>query len=75
MIGIYFSGTGNSKYALDMFGRELSKDFISISIENKEVTKMISRNKDLIIAYPIYFSSLPKILDDFIQENIELFRE
>ena len=37
MIGIYFSGTGNSRYALEVFCREYDKEIAVYSIEDKDV--------------------------------------
>ena len=37
MTGIYFSGTGNSKYALEVLCREYDKEIAVYSIEDKDV--------------------------------------
>ena len=36
MVGIYFSGTGNSKYAVELFCKEYDKEFSAYSIEDTE---------------------------------------
>ena len=37
MIGIYFSGTGNSRYATELFCREYDKETRVFSIEDSDV--------------------------------------
>lgn len=73
MIGIYFSGTGNTKYCIEKFMKYYDEKSQVISIENKRVTDEIKKNKDIVLAYPIYYSNLPKIVRDFITFNQELF--
>lgn len=73
MIGVYFSGTGNTKYCIEKFMNYYNEKSQVISIEDKTVTDEIKRNKDIVLAYPIYYSNLPKIVRDFITFNRELF--
>ena len=76
MMGLYFSGTGNTKYVLELFLKKLHKSNYTIcSIEENHVVECIKQAKEIVIAYPIYYSSLPKIVNDFIDINIELFRD
>lgn len=73
MVGIYFSGTGNSKYCLEQFLKEVNPSTSCISIEDENVINEIQKNEQIILAYPIYFSNLPKILHDFIISNSKAF--
>ena len=74
MIGIYFSGTGNSKYAVELFCREYDEGAKAYSIEDPSVLSVIP-NVDLIVfAYPVQYSTVPKILRDFVTDNKELWR-
>lgn len=76
MIGVYFSGTGNSKYVVDQFLiRKSPNDYTMHSIEENDVTEYIKQANEIVIGYPIYYSALPKIFNDFLDENIELFRD
>ena len=45
MIGIYFSGTGNSKYALEVFLREYDNDLVMFSIEVYLVCECFGRKE------------------------------
>lgn len=73
MLGIYFSGTGNTKHCIQKFLNEVNKSAYCISIEDKNVIQEIKENDVIILAYPIYFSNLPKIMRDFIVKNRALF--
>lgn len=73
MIGIYFSGTGNTKHGLKVFMNEIERDAQCISIEDENAVEAIRRSDSIVLAYPIYFSNLPKIMRDFIQINGKLF--
>ena len=73
MTGIYFSGTGNSRYAAEFFCREYDKDSAVFSIEDDNVIKEIEHSDLLVFAYPVQFSTVPKILRDFITNNKELW--
>lgn len=69
MLGIYFSGTGNSKYALTYFITKYDPNGEIISIENKEVIEKISDNNEITFCFPVYYSSLPKIVKDFVADH------
>lgn len=74
MIGIYFSGTGNTKYCIEKFLSFLGNDIPIISIEDKCLFDEVKKHSEIILAYPIYFSSLPKIVKDFIVNKKEVFK-
>ena len=74
MIGIYFSGTGNSRYAVELFCAEYDKSVCVFSIEDDNVIKAVKNEDMLIFAYPVQYSTVPKILRDFIIDNKELWK-
>jgi len=73
MLGIYFSGTGNSKYAAELFCNEYDKTSRAISIEDENIIIEIKNNDFLVFSYPVQYSTAPKILRDFISDNYELW--
>lgn len=74
MIGIYFSGTGNTKYCIEKFISIYDKKISAIPLEEAELAiNEISSHDSLIIAYPIYYSNLPKIVRDFIIDNSHIW--
>ena len=74
MIGIYFSGTGNSKYALELFLDNYNKAARAFPLEDKNIIHYIKENKEIVFSYSVQFSSLPKMLKDFIDHNKHLWR-
>lgn len=74
MIGIYFSGTGNTKYCIEQFVSEIDSAASCVSIEDASVVTKIQNNEQIVLAYPIYFSNLPKIMHDFIENNQNAFK-
>ena len=74
MIGIYFSGTGNSKYALELFLDNYNKAARAFPLEDKNIIHYIKENKEIVFSYSVQFSSLPKMLKDFIDHHKHLWR-
>lgn len=73
MIGIYFSGTGNSKYAVELFLKEYGADSI-FSIEDKNHIEHIKNHDEIVFGYPVQYSDVPKYLKDYIQNHSELWK-
>jgi len=74
MIGIYFSGTGNSKYALEVFIREYDNNSVLFSIEDKNLIEHINSHEEIVFSYPVQYSAVPKILSDFIHNNFSVWQ-
>lgn len=74
MVGIYFSGTGNTKFCVEEFIKNIDKSGKCISIEEESIIDEIKKNDFLVLGYPIYYSTLPKILKDFLVKNREVFK-
>ena len=74
MVGVYFSGTGNSRYVLEKFLSEYDEAAKAYSIENPEVFEAVKKDDMLAFAYPVQYSTVPKILRDFIRDNKELWK-
>jgi ferredoxin len=74
MVGIYFSGTGNSKYAAELFCKEYDKESVAYSIEDTEALVAIANEDFIIFAYPVQYSTLPKIMRDYITDHSELWK-
>ena len=53
MVGIYFSGTGNSKYALEFFLSKYDKTAKAYTIEDKNITSHIKNNEEIIFSYSV----------------------
>lgn len=75
MIGVYFSGTGNTKYCIEKFFSLFDNTAEIFALETAEALKAITQHQDIILAYPVYYSNLPKIVRDFITENSDIWKE
>lgn len=73
MVGIYFSGTGGTRYCLSKFMEETSKGEI-FSIEDENCIEQIKNHDRIIFAYPVYFSTLPIFVRDFIEKSASLWQ-
>lgn len=70
MIGIYFSGTGNTKYCIEKFMENYDSSGAIYPLEKtSRAIEEIEKHQEIIFAYPIYYSNLPKIVKDFIEQN------
>ena len=74
MIGIYFSATGNSRYALEVFLKELDGSAKSFAIEDKTVMQQLEKADEIVFAYPVQYSAVPKIVRDFIEKTAALWQ-
>ncbi len=73
MIGIYFSGTGNSRYALEVFLQTYDMNAKALSIEEPHVIERIKVHEEIVFSYPVQYSTVPKILRDFVIKNKTLW--
>ncbi|MDE7295927.1 MAG: EFR1 family ferrodoxin [Clostridia bacterium] len=73
MIGVYFSGTGNTKHCVEKLCECLDATAEVYSIEDESVLNAIKQADKIVFAYPIYYSYLPKIVYDFIVNHAELW--
>lgn len=74
MTGIYFSGTGNTKFCVERFLEKLGSDDKAYPIEDKSAVSALSEASGIVLAYPVYYSNLPKIVSDFIYGNSALWK-
>ena len=76
LLALYFSGTGNTKYAVERFCLEATRlgvDCEAISIEDFDALKACDADT-VLVAYPIHSSDIPLILKQFITKNQVIFR-
>ena len=74
ILGIYFSGTGNSKHCVETFIRCYDDTCNTISIENPNSSQLLSDHDWIVFGYPVYYSNIPKIVMDFILDNKGCFQ-
>ena len=73
MVGIYFSGTGNSRHSLEVFCKEADASAKVISIEEDGVIDAIKGSDTIVISYPVQYSTVPIFLRDFVSDHSTLW--
>lgn len=73
MLGVYFSGTGNTAYCIRRLLDGIDKNAQLISIEDPTILDKLAQHEEVIFAYPIYYSNLPKLVRDFLTQHANLF--
>ncbi|MDE7214735.1 MAG: flavodoxin domain-containing protein, partial [Clostridia bacterium] len=74
MVGIYFSGTGNTRRCVEKLVTLIDGDAKSFAVEDERAAEAIKNADKIIFGYPVYFSNVPKIVREFIENNREIFR-
>ena len=74
MTGLYFSGTGNTRYCAELLTRALDPAARCIAMETAEAARAIGGDDTFVVAYPVYFSNLPKLVRDFLEQHAAEFR-
>ena len=74
MIGIYFSGTGNTRFCVEYLLENIEPEAKAYSIEDKNVLEELAKEEELVLGYPVYYSNLPKILQDFLENHATLWQ-
>jgi len=72
-IGVYFSGTGNTRYCVERFLDNYASGAKANSIEHADVLEAIANSQEIVFGFPIYYSHAPKIVRDFITQHGALF--
>ena len=73
MIGVYFSGTGNTKHCVTRLVKGLDPAARVLSIEDKDTAAAVRGSATVIFGYPVYYSNLPKLVRDYILGNASVF--
>lgn len=74
MVGVYFSGTGNTKHCVQNFLQGLECCAEMYPIEKPHTAEAVKVAEEIVFGYPVYYSNLPKIVCDFITENAGLWQ-
>ena len=74
MLGVYLSGTGNTKHCIEKLVFLLDKNAKVLPLETTHITDYI-RNEDMIVlGYPTQFSNAPFMVRDFIINNCDIWK-
>ena len=74
MIGIYLSGTVNTKYCVERLVSLISSPAKAIPLESPDVITEIQQNEEIFIGYPTQFSNAPYMVRDFIKRNAVIWK-
>ena len=69
MIGVYLSGTGNTKHCIEKLVKLLDQSAKAIPLENENIISEIKNSDTIILGYPTQFSNAPIMVRDFINSN------
>lgn len=75
MIGICYSGTGNTRFAAEKFLQCFHPNTRICDLLDPTTEKALQEEKDILLAYPTYFSALPKAVEGFILQNAEVWKD
>lgn len=68
MLTLFFSGTGNSKFAAELFAAEMGGECLSIEAD-AGFSSLLMAADAVAFVYPVYASRPPRILREFILEH------
>ena len=74
ILGLYFSGTGNTKHCVETFVSFFDNTCTAISIETPNINHFLSEHDFIVFGYPVYYSNIPKIVRDFIFSHRDCFQ-
>ncbi|MCM1283499.1 MAG: EFR1 family ferrodoxin [Muribaculaceae bacterium] len=74
MPGIYFSGTGNTKFCVGRFLKEYDNNENLFSIEDHRALEQIQAHNEIVIGYPVQYSNIPKIVRDYIINHSQIWK-
>ncbi len=74
MIGIYLSGTGNTKHCIEKLLHLLDETAQAVPIENPEIVELLSQYYFIVFAYPVQFSNAPVMVRDFIKRHSDIWK-
>lgn len=74
MIGIYLSGTGNTKHCIEKLMESLDQSAQTLPMEGKETTNLLAQHDFIVLAYPVQFSNVPVMVRDFIKDHSALWK-
>lgn len=75
MLGIYLSGTGNTKHCVEKLTRLVDDSAKVMPLEYANIIEEIEKNSFIILGYPTQYSNAPYMVRDFISRNKFLWNE
>lgn len=74
MLGIYFSGSGNTKHCTELMVQLLDAEGRSVPMESEAAERLLTQHDCIVLGYPVYYSNVPVVVRDFIIAHSALWR-
>ncbi len=74
MVGIYLSGTGNTKHCMEKLLHLLDETAQAVPMESSHAAEALQRHDFIVLAYPVQFSNAPVMVRDFIRRYSGLWK-
>ena len=73
MVGIYLSGTGNTKHCVEKLVKILDPSAECFPLENNDIIQILKNHDTIVLGYPTQFSNAPFMVRDLIKNNSSLW--
>lgn len=74
MVGIYLSGTGNTKNCVEKLVAGIDAGAKCIPLENEQAVEAIKQEDMIVLGYPVQFSNAPVMVREFIKEHGDIWK-
>ena len=74
MIGIYLSGTGNTKHCVEKLVNLIDDKSKCVPLEFPLIIDLLKEEDVIFLGYPTQFSNAPFMVRDFIKKNSSLWK-
>lgn len=74
MLGVYLSGTGNTKHCIEKLVKLLDESAKILPLESENVIDEIKNNDRIVLGYPTQFSNAPYMVREFIISNADVWQ-
>ena len=68
MIGVYLSGTGNTKHCVEKLVHLMDETAQLAPLEDPQVKSILEKEDMIVLGYPTQFSNAPFMVRDFIKK-------
>ena len=74
MIGVYLSGTGNTKHCVERLVHLMDDTAQCVPLEDLHIESLLEKENTIFLGYPTQFSNAPFMMRDFINKNGSLWK-
>ncbi|MBE5839589.1 EFR1 family ferrodoxin [Butyrivibrio sp.] len=75
MIGIYLSGTGNTKHCVELLVKLIDNEAQCVPLEHPQIKGLLENEDTIFLGYPTQFSNAPMMVRDFIKNNSSIWQD